>query len=89
MGRFAEPLGVPSLAGPYLLTMCALLVSGVIIAIFLRPDPLHVARDVRHGKERHSAMAPVERSMRYGARDDRWNRLVRATGWPRSCSATP
>ncbi|HEX3304481.1 MAG TPA: MFS transporter [Thermomicrobiales bacterium] len=64
MGRFAGHVGVPALAGPYLLTMCALLVSGVIIATFLRPDPLHVARDVRHIKEGHSAMAPVERSMR-------------------------
>ena len=64
MGRFAETIGVPSLAGPYLLTMCALFISASVIGIFLRPDPLHVARDLRHGEGGRGPKAPVERSIR-------------------------
>jgi MFS family permease len=44
MGWVAEQVGLPELAGPYLLTMAALTVSAVIVATLLRPDPLLAAR---------------------------------------------
>ena len=64
MGRFAESIGIPALSGPYLLTVCAFVVAILIIGMLLRPDPLHVARDLRHGETSHGPVAPVERSMR-------------------------
>ncbi|MEV6633565.1 MFS transporter [Actinoplanes sp. NPDC051470] len=43
-GRFAESLGIPALAGPFLLAAVAYAVAGLILFVLLRPDPLLVAR---------------------------------------------
>jgi MFS family permease len=43
----AQSLGLPSLAGPYLVTAAALLVAAVVVAASLRPDPLLTARRLR------------------------------------------
>ncbi len=45
MGNLAERVGVPRLAGPYMLTVVVFIVAAVMIAVMLRPDPLHVARE--------------------------------------------
>jgi len=45
MGDFAGGLGVPRLAGPYMLTVAAFVAAALIIALFLRPDPLLLARN--------------------------------------------
>lgn len=45
MGNLAERVGVPRLAGPYMLTVIVFIVAAVMIAVMLRPDPLHVARE--------------------------------------------
>lgn len=45
MGRVAEQIGVPKLAGPYLLTIIVFIMAGIMISIMLRPDPLLVARE--------------------------------------------
>jgi MFS family permease len=42
-GRLARSFGLPTLAGPFLATAVALLVSGVVVWTFLRPDPLVAA----------------------------------------------
>ncbi len=47
MGRFAESIGIPRLAGPYLLTSAVFLAAAVMISLLLRPDPLLVSREVR------------------------------------------
>ncbi|MGD9711410.1 MAG: MFS transporter [Thermomicrobiales bacterium] len=47
MGNLAERIGVPSLAGPYLLTVCVFIIAGLLISMLLRPDPLLVARGVQ------------------------------------------
>ncbi|MBX3069472.1 MAG: MFS transporter [Thermomicrobiales bacterium] len=47
MGNLAERIGVPSLAGPYLLTVCVFIIAGALISIFLRPDPLLLAHSIR------------------------------------------
>lgn len=44
MGKFAESIGVPALAGPYILAAAAYIVAGLILLALLRPDPLVVAK---------------------------------------------
>lgn len=46
MGRFAEALGVPALAGPFILGAAAYILAGLVLLAFLRPDPLLVAKAV-------------------------------------------
>jgi MFS family permease len=46
-GTMAEKIGVPELAGPYLLTGAVFVVAGVLISLLLRPDPLLTARAIR------------------------------------------
>ncbi|WP_260871601.1 MFS transporter [Bacillus sp. X1(2014)] len=43
MGRFAVSIGVPALAGPFILGAAAFLLAGLVLLAFLRPDPLIVA----------------------------------------------
>jgi MFS family permease len=47
MGRAAERINVPSLAGPYLLTACVFVAAWLTVALLLRPDPLLVVRAAR------------------------------------------
>lgn len=44
MGRFAEHLDLPALSGPFVLAAAAYLAAGVTYLLFLRPDPLLLAR---------------------------------------------
>ncbi|WP_324276926.1 hypothetical protein [Blastococcus brunescens] len=44
-GRFAESIGVPGLAGPFMLAGLAYAAAGVVLFVLLRPDPLLLARD--------------------------------------------
>lgn len=50
MGRFAASLGVPPLAGPFLLAAVAFLFAGVVLLAFLRPDPFLVAKALAQDK---------------------------------------
>ena len=43
-GRIAESLGIPALAGPFLLAAIAYGLAGLVLFAFLRPDPFLVAR---------------------------------------------
>jgi MFS family permease len=43
MGRFATAIGLPSLSGPFLLAAVTYIFAGLILLVFLRPDPLIVA----------------------------------------------
>ncbi|GAA2812429.1 MFS transporter [Saccharopolyspora taberi] len=43
-GAFAEGIGVPALAGPFLLAFAAYGLGAVVLLVFLRPDPLLTAR---------------------------------------------
>jgi MFS family permease len=43
-GRVAERLGMPALTGPFLFGLVGILASALVITVFLRPDPLLVAR---------------------------------------------
>ncbi len=44
MGSVAEAIGVPALAGPFILAAVAYAVAGSVLFAFLRPDPYLVAR---------------------------------------------
>ncbi|MBY4605468.1 MULTISPECIES: MFS transporter [Bacillus] len=44
MGNFAVSIGVPSLAGPFILAAAAYILAGVVLFIMLRPDPFVIAR---------------------------------------------
>jgi MFS family permease len=46
MGNFARSIGVPSLSGPFILAAAAYILSGVVLIIMLRPDPLVIARTI-------------------------------------------
>lgn len=43
MGGVATIIGVPALAGPFILSAIAFLVAGLVLFIFLRPAPFLIA----------------------------------------------
>jgi MFS family permease len=45
-GNFANSIGVPALAGPFILAAAAYILAGMVFLIFLRPDPYIVAKAV-------------------------------------------
>ncbi len=51
MGRFAESLGIPALAGPFILAAAAFILAGLILHFFLRPDPFLVAKDLAEAQK--------------------------------------
>ncbi|MEK5210339.1 MFS transporter [Bacillus sp. FSL R5-0603] len=51
MGDFALSIGVPSLAGPFILAAAAYMLAGVVLFIMLRPDPLVIARTIEVANE--------------------------------------
>ena len=64
MGRFAETIGVPALAGPFILAAAAFIGAGLILLFFLRPDPLLVANAIaeqarREEEEEHHSHQPI------------------------------
>ncbi|WP_350301342.1 MFS transporter [Peribacillus frigoritolerans] len=46
MGDFALSIGVPSLAGPFILSAAAFILAGLVLFVLLRPDPLVIARTI-------------------------------------------
>lgn len=49
MGNVADRLGVPELAGPFILSSVAYLLAAAVLTVLLRPDPLLVARRIAAG----------------------------------------
>ncbi|RUS46932.1 MFS transporter [Cohnella sp. AR92] len=46
MGKFAISIGVPALAGPFILAAAAYILAGFVFLLFLRPDPFVVAQAI-------------------------------------------
>jgi MFS family permease len=44
-GSMARDLGLPRLTGPFLFALVGMLLAGLVISVFMRPDPLLVARE--------------------------------------------
>ncbi|MFF8828891.1 MFS transporter [Streptomyces sp. NPDC015131] len=63
-GRSVAGLGVPAAAGPFLWAAGVFLVSAVVVAVLLRPDPLLTARALAAGTEGDGK--PGGRSLRAG-----------------------
>ena len=63
LGVIAESLGIPALAGPFLLAAAAFLGAGLVLIVFLRPDPYLLARtleaSIAPSQEAPSTMPPV------------------------------
>ncbi|MGM0899018.1 MAG: MFS transporter [Bacillota bacterium] len=56
MGDFAESIGVPALAGPFILAGAAYIVAGIVLFSLLRPDPLMVSRFISDQQKRSKAI---------------------------------
>nr|WP_160723686.1 MFS transporter [Bacillus sp. USDA818B3_A] len=54
MGNFAISIGVPSLAGPFILGAAAYILAGLVLFIMLRPDPLVIARTIEATNQERS-----------------------------------
>ncbi|MDP3968055.1 MAG: MFS transporter [Nocardioides sp.] len=48
LGEVANSFGIPALAGPFLLAAVAYGLAGLVLFVFLRPDPLITARQIAH-----------------------------------------
>lgn len=64
MGRVAVAIGIPKLAGPYLLTSVALGFALLVIFFFLRPDPLLAARQLRIASGETTGVTILQRSIK-------------------------
>ncbi|WP_422124694.1 MFS transporter [Planococcus sp. X10-3] len=57
MGRFAESISIPALAGPFILAAVAYFTAALVLFLFLRPDPLLVAKAVAEKQEQDDKAA--------------------------------
>lgn len=65
MGKFATSIGVPALAGPFILAAAAFILAGLVLLVLLRPDPLIVANaiaDVQKVEKNHPIDTDLETS---------------------------
>lgn len=46
MGKVALSIGIPALAGPFILSAVAFITAGLVLFIMLRPDPLEIAKAI-------------------------------------------
>lgn len=56
MGDFATSIGIPALAGPFLLAASAYILAGLVLLILLRPDPLIVAKAIATAQKTDSKL---------------------------------
>ncbi|MET8571486.1 MFS transporter [Streptomyces sp. NPDC004783] len=64
-GTFAEHLGIPDLAGPFILSGAAYALAALVLAVWLRPDPLLLARTLARAEEA-AATGPAAESVDTG-----------------------
>ncbi|AGK54415.1 putative permease [Bacillus sp. 1NLA3E] len=62
MGEFAISIGVPALAGPFILAAAAYIVAGLVLFILLRPDPFIVAKAISDAQRTSSNLLLGENS---------------------------
>lgn len=58
-GNLAETLGMPNLAGPFILSGLAYALASLVLALWLRPDPLLLARTLAETKGTEAAAGPA------------------------------
>lgn len=76
-GNIAGSMGVPRLAGPFIIASAAYVLAAVVVAIRLRPDPLIVARSLAADRRRVHQASSARVAVVRGKID--WPRLVEAT----------
>ncbi|KAA6449374.1 MFS transporter [Bacillus swezeyi] len=76
MGGFAAMIGVPPLAGPFILSASAFIIAGVVLYMMLRPDPLEIASQIETYKQ---ANETEDHSKSVGAAEDKKGITVGAT----------
>ncbi|EEL60469.1 MFS transporter [Bacillus toyonensis] len=54
MGDFSHSIGIPNLAGPFILSAAAFILAGLVLFIMLRPDPLIIANIIETYKREHT-----------------------------------
>lgn len=54
MGDFAHSIGIPNLAGPFILSATAFMLAGLVLFVMLRPDPLIIANIIERYKQEHT-----------------------------------
>ncbi|WP_254846757.1 MFS transporter [Oceanobacillus sojae] len=52
MGDFSKFLGIPALAGPFILAAAAYILAGLVLLFYLRPDPLLVTKAISNLKNK-------------------------------------
>lgn len=52
MGQFAHSIGIPTLAGPFILAAAAFILAGLVLLLFLRPDPLVVSTAIANAQRK-------------------------------------
>ncbi|WP_204418120.1 MFS transporter [Bacillus tianshenii] len=55
MGDFATSMGIPPLAGPFILASAAFITAGLILLAFLRPDPFLIAKKLEEWNRRNTS----------------------------------
>ncbi|MER5353601.1 MFS transporter [Kitasatospora sp. NPDC002551] len=58
-GHLAERLGIPNLAGPFILAGAAYALAALVLTLRLRPDPLLLARTVARAEQAGAAAHPA------------------------------
>ncbi|MEU3040762.1 MFS transporter [Streptomyces diastaticus] len=58
-GTLAEHLRIPHLAGLFVISGAAYALAALVLALWLRPDPLLMARDIAQAKEADAAGSPA------------------------------
>lgn len=56
MGKFAHSISVPTLAGPFILAAAAFILAGLVLLLFLRPDPLVVSTAIANAQQKNGAV---------------------------------
>ncbi|WP_240951784.1 MFS transporter [Bacillus sp. RO2] len=59
MGDFAVSIGVPSLAGPFILGAAAFILAGLVLLVFMKPDPLLVSKALENEKRLDTENLPL------------------------------
>jgi len=57
MGRAAESIGVPALAGPFILAAAAFILAGLVLLVLLRPDPYAIAQAIAQANRTNTGTA--------------------------------
>lgn len=65
MGNFARSIGVPELAGPFILSATAFILAGIFLFIFLRPDPFIIALEINTNKHHNEQGARPQKNLIY------------------------